>query len=71
MKKYTLTVTADNINLNFETKNDGFTSSELVAILEIKKQDIVDQMKRPCDFERTFIEEGKNTKIKRKKKKNG
>jgi hypothetical protein len=58
MKEFILTVTVDNKGaLIFDGHNDGFTAPEIVAFLEIKKQDIIDQITQPDRFvhKRTFV----------------
>ena len=62
MKKYTVTFTADDDNgvINVETKNDGFTSFEIIALLDLKKQDMFAQVCPTANFKRVFVDSDGN-----------
>lgn len=60
MKRFELTVTIEDGKLNFESKNDGFGSLELLGILSWKHRDIIDQLEgkvKPDAVTRNYIEE--------------
>ena len=53
MKKFTLTLTEkENGDSTVITKNDGFTGLELLGFLEMKQQDILEQIRHPAKFVR-------------------
>lgn len=45
----------DEGNLRIETTVSGFNGSEIIGILEIRKQDLLDQMCERAEFTRTRI----------------
>ena len=54
MKKFKLEfIEDDNGNLTITGYNDGFYGTELIGLLEMKKQDLVDQMNGKAEYERT------------------
>lgn len=56
MKSYTLTfVSKGDVDgtVDSSAENCGFSGLELVALLELKKQDILEQMRNPIKFNRT------------------
>lgn len=63
MRKFKLIVTQEDINGNItmEGRNEGFTASEIIGFLEIKKQDFINQVTdiRSVQFKRTAIVDGK------------
>lgn len=63
MRKFKLTVTQEDINGNItmEGYNEGFTASEIIGFLEIKKQDFIDQVTgiHSVQFKRTAVVDGK------------
>lgn len=67
MKTYELkfTVMEDTNQLHIEATNDGFSSFELVALLEMKKNDILAQMAPDMHFKRVFVDgDGNKLEIK-------
>ena len=65
MKKFELTVTEENGQLNTIGNNDGFNALELVGLLELKKQDVINQIKHPEKFKhtRTVVKDGEKIAI--------
>lgn len=63
MRKFKLMVTQEDINgrITMEGCNEGFTASEIIGFLEIKKQDFIDQVTDMCSvrFKRTAVVDGK------------
>ncbi|MDR9419475.1 hypothetical protein [Gracilimonas sp.] len=60
MKKYKLKITEkDDESFEIDSKNEGFNSLELYAILDIKRQDILKQIHGEIkpDFVRKYVEE--------------
>ena len=59
MKKYEVIFTMENEDgpLRVSTRNDGFSSIELIALLEMKKTDILAQICPDADFKRVFVDE--------------
>lgn len=57
MKQYILTITEDTLDkkLDFNAMNTGFSALELIALLDVKKQDILRQFGNDVDFTRTFV----------------
>ena len=52
MKKFEMTVTlADNDGFSVEVNNNGFNALEIIGFLEMKKQDILEQINHPEKFE--------------------
>jgi hypothetical protein len=61
MKKFTVTFTADECeNIEIDARNDGFTSFELIALLELKKNDIFAQICPTSNFKRVFVDRDSN-----------
>lgn len=53
MKKFVLTVTeTDSDTINIETDCAGFNGAEIIGFLDMKKQDLLDQMCRRTNFKR-------------------
>ena len=63
MRKFELIVTEDNGVFTFTSKNDGFNALELIAILEMKKHDVVVQAEAQTDYDRTMVRNGKKFNI--------
>lgn len=62
MRKFKLMVTQDdNGCIKMEGYNEGFTASEIIGFLEIKKQDFINQMTdiHSVRFKRTAVVDGK------------
>lgn len=59
MRKFTMTVVDKKDKLHINTKNRGYNAFELLGILEIKKDDIMRQLKCESEFERILVEDGK------------
>lgn len=62
MRKFKLVMTQDdNGCITMEGCNEGFTASEIIGFLEIKKQDFINQMTdiRSVRFKRTAVVDGK------------
>ena len=60
MKKFTMEVTMDlDGSIEVSGENNGFNAFELIAFLELKKQDIIDQVNNKDKFEykRSYIDE--------------
>lgn len=60
MKKvftFAVTVEDDNSDAVCECTNNGFTCMELIGFLELKKQDIMAQVRNPDMFVRKYINE--------------
>lgn len=53
LKKFTLTCTDDGTALHFDGENQGFNGAELIAMLELKKNDFIEQWRGNVDFTRT------------------
>lgn len=55
-KKFTLILTDENDNSNatVHTENDGFNALEILGFLEMKQQDILNQLNQPAKFVRKF-----------------
>lgn len=53
MKKFEFIVTVDDAHLiNVSTVNEGFNAVELLGLIELKKNDILDQMYNQTEFKR-------------------
>ena len=53
MRKFTLTLTEnENGDSTVSTENDGFNALELLGFLEMKQQDILEQLRHPTKFVR-------------------
>ncbi len=63
MKRFELIVTEKNGNFNFTAENNGFNALELIAILEMKKNDVIVQVQAQTEYDRTTIIDGKKFKI--------
>ena len=63
MKKFTMTVTIENEQVNASSHNDGLSGLEIIGILQMKINDIVCQMKHPSQFERILVEGGQEFKM--------
>lgn len=59
-KKFTMTATETNGNLEIEFDNDGFNAFEIIGMLEHKQNDIIEQLNKPCEFKRYYIDENGN-----------
>lgn len=62
MRKFKLMMTQDDDGrITMEGCNEGFTASEIIGFLEIKKQDFIDQVTdtRSVRFKRTAVVDGK------------
>jgi hypothetical protein len=56
MKKFVLTCQqGDDDNIRLEFRNEGFNGMEIIAILETKKADLIDQAMHPEKFK--FVRE--------------
>ena len=53
VKKFTLTITDDGEMLHCDGENQGFTICELISLLELKKNDLIEQWRNEVDFTRT------------------
>lgn len=54
-KKFILTLTEDdNGDATVHTENDGYNALELLGFLEMKQQDILEQLNHPAKFVRKF-----------------
>ena len=58
MRMYELkfTIMEDTGKLCISATNDGFTSMELIALLEMKKNDILAQIAPDAHFKRVFVD---------------
>ena len=58
MRKFTVIFTEDTINQTIECKstNEGFTAIEMVGLLEMKKEDIREQLINEPKFKRYFVD---------------
>lgn len=67
-KKFVLTATEKDGQDLIDCENEGFTALELLGILEVKKSDILEQMRRPADFKRYVIDKnGRKSEIVKEK----
>jgi hypothetical protein len=56
-KKFILTLTEDdNGDATVHTENDGYNALELLGFLEMKQQDILEQLNHPAKFVRKFTD---------------
>lgn len=56
-KKFILTLTEDdNGDATVHTENDGYNALELLGFLEMKQQDILEQLNHPAKFVRKFAD---------------
>lgn len=63
MRKFVLTcIEAENETVKLEVRNEGFNGMELLAILEMKKADLVEQFTHPEKFryERELVDSDGN-----------
>jgi arginine deiminase len=64
MRKYTLTITQGENGTTMRAENQGFTVAELIAMLEIKKLDLVAQGNNDTNFKRYALhDDGTKTEI--------
>ena len=50
MKRFELIVECEGEKVQMSAKNDGFSAFELIAVLETKKSDLVEQVTHPENF---------------------
>lgn len=46
----------EDTSITVESSNTGFNATELLGLLELKQQDMIDQMNRPVNFIRKLIQ---------------
>lgn len=67
MKTYILTITEeDEGKINTSSINEGFCATELIGFLELKKQDLLNQMMYPSRFDHILKEDDRTIEIKDK-----
>ena len=60
-KRWTLVFEEDeNGGIRISSKNDGFNSMELLALLDLKKTDVLAQLSPETVFKRVFVDENGN-----------
>lgn len=56
-KQFTLILTEmNNGGATVSTENDGFSALEILGLLEMKQQDILEQLRHPAKFVRKFTD---------------
>ena len=63
MRRFELIATEDNGVFTFTSENDGFNALELIAILEMKKHDVVVQAEAQTKYDRAMVRSGKKFNI--------
>ena len=59
MKKFEIIFTMnDDGAISISGENNGFTALEAIALLEMKKSDVLDQVNKPTKFARTYSQDG-------------
>ena len=56
MKRFNLTITDDGGYVTEDSENEGFSAFELLGFLEMKQQDILEQIRRPDNFVRRLVD---------------
>lgn len=65
IKRFNLSIEIDDDMCNITTENNGFTAVELIGFLEMKQQDILDQLREETKvrYKRTAHVDGKAIEI--------
>ena len=59
MKKFEIIFTMDDDGvISISGENNGFTALEAIALLEMKKSDVLDQVNKPTKFTRAYSQDG-------------
>ena len=70
MKKFVLTIEQEGNGYTMNATNEGFNPFELIAILDVKKNDLIEQLTQCENFthRRIYNENGEKYEIEKEKK---